>query len=158
VGPVQPPTSADLPRPESPAQRFEQLGRRGQRPDVDAFLAQEGPLPPEQVAAVLRVDQRQRWQSGQRVPAEDYLRRFRAVAADPHAAVDLIFHEFLVREGLDDRPDPADYLRRFPNYAAVLGPQLELHRALAAAPTQEAATLAPPPKGTPEAGEGPPCA
>ena len=49
-----------------------------------------------ELARVLRVDQRQRWQAGQHVPAEDYLRRHPALSADTEAVLDLIFHEFLL--------------------------------------------------------------
>src|SRR5262249_38419406 len=72
------------------AARLEEQWRRGLRPDVDAFTAAAGPLPPDGVTQLLRVDQRRRWQAGERVPAEEYLRRHPAVAADPEAAVDLI--------------------------------------------------------------------
>jgi hypothetical protein len=77
-----------------PAERLSQLWRQGRRPDVAAFLADAGTLGPTQAAAVLRVDQGQRWQARGRVPAEAYLRQYPAVAADPDAAVDLVFREF----------------------------------------------------------------
>jgi WD40 repeat protein len=99
-----------------------------------AFLAEAGPLPPAEVAAVLRVDQRQRWQAGERVPSEDYLRRYPAVAADPESALDLIYGEFLLREGLGERPAVEEYLARFPRYADTLRAQVALHRAMAATP------------------------
>jgi serine/threonine-protein kinase len=114
------------------AERLERLWQQGQRPDMDAFLAGQGPLAPADTAAALRVDQRERWQAGERVPAEDYLRRHPGVAADPEAAVDVIFNEFLLRDRLGERPEPDEYLRRFPGHAGVLRRQLELHRALAA--------------------------
>jgi serine/threonine-protein kinase len=79
---------------------------------------------------VLRVDQRRRWQAGERVPAEDYLRRHPALAADPDAALDLIFHEFLLREERGERPAADEFLHRFPGHADGLRAQIELHRAL----------------------------
>ncbi len=118
-------------QPPSPAEQLWALWRRGQRPDVDAFLAQSGPLPPAQVAAVLRVDQRERWQAGERVLAETYLERYPAVRADPEIAMDLVYNEFLVREQHGDGPTLEDYLRRFPDYATVLKPQIQLHLAMA---------------------------
>jgi predicted Ser/Thr protein kinase len=114
------------------AEQLVQLWEQGQCPDVDAFLAQAGPLTPAQLSTVLRVDQRRRWESGERVTAEDYLLRHPALATDPEAVVDLIFNEFLLREQLGEAPSLADYQRRFPSYAAVLVLQGELHRALAA--------------------------
>jgi hypothetical protein len=58
-------------RPDDPAERLGQLWRQGKRPDVGAFVVQAGPLTPTRLAAVLRVDQRRRWQRGERVRAED---------------------------------------------------------------------------------------
>jgi serine/threonine-protein kinase len=84
------------------------------------------------VVAVLRVDQRQRWQAGERVTAEDYLRRYPAVAADPDGALDLVYAEFLLREGLGERPSAEEYRRRFPDHADTLQAQIDMHRALAA--------------------------
>jgi serine/threonine-protein kinase len=85
---------------------------------------------PGAVAAALRLDQRRRWQAGERVPAEDYLRRHPAVAANAEAAVDLVYGEFLLRERLGERPDVDEYRRRFPEYAEALRDQVALHRAL----------------------------
>jgi WD40 repeat protein/serine/threonine protein kinase len=121
------------------AERLRRLWRQGQRPEVGAFLAEAGALPPGEVAAVLRADQRERWQAGERVPAEDYLRRHPAVAASAEAALDLIYGEFLLRE----RPDPYEYRRRFPEHADALRDQIALHRAVSADPGSEAETLSP---------------
>jgi WD40 repeat protein len=124
--------SAGGPAPRgAAAERLWRLWCRGERPDVDAFLAGAGPLPPAEVAAVLRVDQRQRWQTGERVPAESYLHHHPAVRADADSAVDLIHAEFLLRERHGEPPTPGEYLRRFPEYADRLGPQIALHLALA---------------------------
>ncbi len=120
-------------QPPTPAEQLWSLWHRGQRPDVDAFLAGSGPLPPAQVAAVLRVDQRERWQAGERVFAESYLERYPAVRADPDCALDLVYNEFLVREQHGDHPTLEEYLRRFPAYAEVLKPQIQLHMAMGGA-------------------------
>ncbi len=61
------------PAREDPARSFGQLWRQGERPDVQHFLAQAGTLPPAEVAAVLLVDQSQRWRIGERLQAERYL-------------------------------------------------------------------------------------
>jgi hypothetical protein len=125
------------------AERLRRLWRQGQRPDVGAFLAEAGALPPGEVAAVLRADQRERWQAGERVPAENYLRRFPAVRASAEAALDLVYGEFLLRERLGEAPDPDDYRRRFPEHAELLRDQIALHRAVSAEPGSEAETLSP---------------
>jgi predicted Ser/Thr protein kinase len=145
--PSQPAESGDA------AEELLQLWRHGQRPDVDAFLTGAGPLPPNQLAAVLRVDQRQRWQASERVTAETYLRRYPDLRADAEAVIDLVYGEFLLREGHGERPAADEYGQRFPEYADTLRAQIELHQALATKPggdtglsqLAEAETLAPTP-------------
>src|SRR5438046_2697333 len=84
--------------PLDPAGQLRQLWDEGPPPDVSAFLQRVGPLSPIQLGAVLRADQRGRWRAGERVLAEDYLRRFPAVLENAETALDLIFNEFLLRE------------------------------------------------------------
>jgi predicted Ser/Thr protein kinase len=123
------------PSPEPAADAAEdllQLWRRGERPEVEAFLAATGPLPLDQLAAVLRVDQRQRWQAGERVPAESYFQRYPNLRADVEAAVDLIYGEFLLRERHGEQPAADEYRQRFPEFTDLLRAQIELHQALAA--------------------------
>lgn len=88
----------DVAPPTDPAERLQQLWRQGRRPDVDAFLAALGPLKPEQLAAVLRADQRQRWEAGDHVRVETYLQQHSLIRGRPDAAVDLIYAEYLLRE------------------------------------------------------------
>jgi serine/threonine protein kinase len=89
--------------------------------------------------AVLRVDQRRRWLSGQRVDVRSYARDFPAVAADPEAFFALLYHEILIREELGERPDPGEYARSFPEFAERLRVQMEVHEALAADETAKTA-------------------
>jgi serine/threonine protein kinase len=126
--------------PLSPAQRLEKLWQQGQRPDVHQFLAGAGAVAPAELAAVLAIDQWQRWQAGDGVPAEDYLARYPALAAEAALALELVYGEFLVREQLGQAPTAEDYLRRFPRYADRLQEQLQLHSAL------ERSTGPPPPR------------
>ncbi len=112
-------------------ERLLALWRRGERPDVDAFLVREGPFEAAEVAALLHIDQQQRWQTGERIQAEEYLRRHPDLRAYPDAVVDLIYAEFLLREQLGERPDAAEHMSRFPDYAEVLRAQIDLHRAVA---------------------------
>jgi serine/threonine-protein kinase len=142
------PAAGPDPEPEDPAERLGQLWDRGDRPDVDALLAAAGPLSPGELAEVLRTDQRRRWRAGERVRAETYLQRYPALRGDRERAVDLIYHEFLLRERQGERPDPRDYLGRFPQYADVLGPQIELHGALAAGASDDTRPDTAPPEGT----------
>jgi serine/threonine protein kinase/WD40 repeat protein len=119
------------------AERLRLLWLQGLRPALDAFLAGQGPLAPAEVAAVLRVDQRCRWQTGKRVPAETYLRSFPEVAAHAESALDLIYGEFLLRERSGETPRRDDFLARFPAHAGVLALQIELHQAVAAGPPSQ---------------------
>jgi WD40 repeat protein/tRNA A-37 threonylcarbamoyl transferase component Bud32 len=114
----------------APAEQLRQRWRQGQRPDVWQFLEPLGDLPPAALVAVLAVDQQQRWHAGERVPAEDYLRRCPALAADVERALELVYGEFLLREGRGEAPRLEEYAARFPPYAARLRTQIELHRAL----------------------------
>ncbi len=124
-----------------PADRYEALWRGG-RPDLDHFLAGAGPLTAAELAAVLLVDQRERWRAGDPTPAEEYVRRL-PDPADPELALDLIYGEYLARERRGEQPDPADYTRRFPAQAVGLRDQVAIHKAIgdqssdAAASTRE---------------------
>jgi serine/threonine protein kinase len=124
------------------AEQLERLWRQGERPDVDVFLAQAGPVSPAELGRVLRVDQRLRWQAGQCVSTEEYLRRYPALKADLEVVLDLIFYEFLLRERAGERPGAEEYVGRFPDHASTLTKQIDLHRAVAArdgAPTMPVA-------------------
>jgi predicted ATPase len=114
----------------NPARELWLRWRRGERPNVSALLAETGGLSPTRLAAVLRVDQRERWTIGDRVPAAEYLRSFPALREDPEAAIEVIYGEFLLRERLGDAPELREYQQNHPEYAAQLAIQLELHRAM----------------------------
>jgi hypothetical protein len=130
-GPVRPVAAADADPQEDAAEQLWRLWRLGRGPDLDTFLAQAGPLGPGPRAAVLRADQRERWQAGERIPAETYLQRHPEVQADPDSALDLIYGEYLLRERRGECPTTEEFLRRFPEHAELLQAQIELHRAMA---------------------------
>src|SRR5438270_5366493 len=111
----------------NPADRRGKLWAAGTRPGLEAFVAEAGPLGCRELAAVLRADQAERWAAGAPVPAEEYLRRFPAAAADPEAAFDLIHQEYLLRERHETAPDPDEFVRRFPDHADTLRMQIDLH-------------------------------
>ena len=115
---------------DDPAQDLWLRWRRGERPAVGAFLAGLGGLSPTRLAATLRVDQRERWAIGERVPAAEYLREFPALRDDPEAAIEVIYGEFLLREELGEAPELGEYQRNHPEFAVHLAIQVELHRAL----------------------------
>src|SRR5262249_38318851 len=82
----------------------ERLWRRwesGERPDVYDFIELSGNLAPESLIAVLEVDQRERWQRGERLFAEAYLRRFPNLSSDPRT-FSLIVGEIHLRQSVGD--------------------------------------------------------
>src|SRR5262245_49905997 len=124
-----------------PADRLADMWRRGLRPDVREFLAAAGPLPRAEVVGVLRVDQRERWRTGERVPAEAYLAA--CPASDAELAVELIYAEFLLREELGENPTEGEYVERFPAHADRLRQQIEVSRALASEARRAGASTMP---------------
>jgi WD40 repeat protein len=127
----EPPERTALKDPTAVVRQLEVLWQAGQQPDPDALLAAAGLFAAGDVAVVLGADQWQRWHAGERTPAESYLVRHPAVAADCAASVELIYGEFLVREEKGEAPSPAEYLARFPQHADALRRQFEFHAAVA---------------------------
>jgi serine/threonine-protein kinase len=127
------PTSAIPAATPSPAEELSRLWQQGQRPDVRAFLAGVDALRPQQLAAVLLVDLRQRWQHGERVGADDHLRAYPALRADPEAALDLIYGEYLLRQEHGEAPSLSAFGQRFPEHAERLRVQVQLRQAVDAA-------------------------
>src|SRR3954466_14535775 len=79
-----------------------------------------------------RIDQRQRWRRGERVPVETYLEREPALRADPEGLLDLIYNEVVLREEAGDAPRLDEYVGRFPQFPAQPRLQFDVHRALEA--------------------------
>jgi hypothetical protein len=124
-------SAADLPPPRAdPVHQLWLLWRQGRPTDVRQFLDAAGELTPPQVAAVLLVDQRERWLTGERLSAERYLPLYPTLGAQLEYAVELIYGEYLLREEQGEGPTLAEYLERFPQYGPRLRQQLELHQAL----------------------------
>ncbi|MEX0676086.1 MAG: serine/threonine-protein kinase [Pirellulales bacterium] len=117
-----------------------------------------GPLSATQLAAVLYVDQHQRWQANERTAVESYLQRFPEVCTDTEAVVDVIFHEYLLRERLGECPASKEYADRFPAYSDALESQIAFHRLLKdsdsplAEPLSAASTVSNPAHGPSRAG------
>jgi serine/threonine-protein kinase len=116
---------------EGPATQLSEMWRQVPAPDLTAFLDQAGTLSAEQLAAVLYVDQRQRWLRGERPLAEDYLRLYSARHSEPEFALDLLFGEFRLRRLLGETPSLEEYQRRFPDLAEQLALQVKLTDAFA---------------------------
>src|SRR5580704_15227677 len=74
------------------------------------------PAPPNNILENALDEQRRDWMSGKRIRATDLLRRLSAISSKPADAADLIYHEYLLRAELGERPDWEEYLRDYPEY------------------------------------------
>lgn len=110
---------------------FERLWTDGSPPDLHAYLAGAGAVDAAQLARLTRIDQAERWNRGERPLIEHYFDRMPALKADGDSEIDLIYHEFLLREKHDEKPSLAEFAERFPNHATALAEQVQLHLALA---------------------------
>ena len=95
------------------------------------FLAAYPTLVADLLAAVVRVDQSRRWERGDRYGAEHYFARYPAIRDDPTSALDLIHHEFILRERLGPPPTADEFIDRFPEHATTIRDQVAIHQALA---------------------------
>jgi hypothetical protein len=121
------------PSNRSPAESAEdllQLWRQGERVDLAEFLAACPAPQPTQLVGLLLIDQSQRWNVGERIPVESYLRRYPTLEDHPEAVVELVYGEFQLREEHGERPTLEEYRWRFPCHHARLCLRVELHRAL----------------------------
>jgi serine/threonine-protein kinase len=87
---------------------------------------------PTEWAALLRADQRQRWQQGDPIRVEAYLDQHLSLRQCPEAVLDLIDHEACLRAERGETSTEAEYLTRFPEYEALIHRRFALHRAWAA--------------------------
>jgi serine/threonine protein kinase len=120
--------------PVDPAEVFEKLWASGEPPDLKAFIARLPPLTTEQLAALVRIDQRNRHGRGNPNPAEHYLAALPALATDKDWAFDVVYHEYLLREEHGQSPSAAEFAARFPQYAELLADQIGLHNAIGPTP------------------------
>jgi tetratricopeptide (TPR) repeat protein len=85
-------------------------------------------------------EQEARWNRGERPLVEELLAQHPTLQGNADAAVDVIYHEFVIRLARGESPSPEDYLRRFPDWADALMRQFAVDEALrpAAGPTVNA--------------------
>ncbi len=76
--------------------------------------------PTRNLPELLRIDLRERWRRGERVPVEDYLDKYVALRGDAAALADLIDVEVGLRREDGECPAAEEYQRRFPSLAALL--------------------------------------
>jgi serine/threonine protein kinase len=84
------------------------------------------------VSDSLLIDQRRRWEQGDRVPVEAYLKDRPDLRTDTGQVLELIEHEITLREEQGEIPELEEYLRRFPDLGRDLRLHFEVHAALRA--------------------------
>jgi serine/threonine protein kinase/WD40 repeat protein len=124
-----------------PAEELERLWRVGQSPDLAAFVATLGPLSPDALSEVVRIDQHARWNRGERIPAEQYLADYPLLLDDPESSADVVYAELVLREERGEQPGLDEFAARFPGLADVLREQIGLHRALCETPGAESESI-----------------
>ena len=82
------------------------------------------------VTKALLADQRSRWQAGQPLSVESYLSQHPSLVEHPECVLDLIYQEVFLREQRGETAHLEEYLKRFPQYAADLRLQFEVHQAI----------------------------
>jgi WD40 repeat protein len=83
----------------------------------------------DEILETLVCEQGRLWRDGRRPSVEELLAGRPELGESPSLVVDLIYHEFLLRERAGEAPDVEEYARRFPRLADELRQQLALHRA-----------------------------
>ena len=78
----------------------------------------------------LEEEQRLRWERGEPVLVEDYIRAIPRLLEEPDDLLDLIYHEILLREELGEEPGLDEYLRRFPQFDGAIRDQFRVHEAI----------------------------
>lgn len=81
--------------------------------------------------------------AGEDLRSEDLLKDDPVLAADPEAAVELIYTEFVVRERLSQAPAIADWMARFPAWRSELEEVFQVHEMLDTAELLQATTSPP---------------
>ena len=117
---------------DGPVARLLRAWQDGRKPQLEALIAEHPGISPGELAAMVQADIDVRWRRDDARPAESYLARFPALSNDPELAVDIIYAEYLAREGAGESPGAAEYQQRFPAFAEELSKQIGLHRALEA--------------------------
>jgi hypothetical protein len=99
--------------------RFESAWQSGARPDLESWLPAEAPLRPAALVELACIDLEWRLRGGEPARVEDYLCSFPELRCDPDGLLRLVAHEARLRCGREGGPAAEDFLRRFPDLAAL---------------------------------------
>jgi hypothetical protein len=79
---------------------------------------------------LLRLEQKRRWQEGDRVFFDTYLNLHPRLLADRTSVLQMVYNEVLLRESAGETPQLEEYVRRLPQFGDQLTPLFEVHRAI----------------------------
>jgi serine/threonine protein kinase len=94
--------------------------------ELAALVLKAGPQWPDAV----RIDQKNRWIEGRGILAENYRDALPILRENEEAWLELVRGEFMDRVDREENLDVEEYLRRFPEHAAALRPELEVYPGL----------------------------
>ncbi|MBV8677410.1 MAG: protein kinase [Planctomycetaceae bacterium] len=89
---------------------------------------------------MLKVDQRERWMIGQRIPVEAYLEERPSLRENAETLLDLVYGEMLLRDEMGEESSLEDAMRRFPELAEDLKSRVDLFKTKITKPTDTVAT------------------
>lgn len=110
---------------------LEGLWQVGLLPELSDLLAGDSSLDVDQLAQLVRVDMSHRFEIGAPRFTQDYFSCFKALEQNPETAVDIAYHEFLLREEFGPLDELDDFAARFPAICVELEKQIQFHRAMA---------------------------
>jgi WD40 repeat protein/serine/threonine protein kinase len=87
---------------------------------------------PAPLVSMMLINQRERWQRGDCVPVEKLVEEQPALRDHAGPVLELLYQEMLLSEERGQPPVLDDFLRRFPQFAADVRMQFEVHAALTA--------------------------
>src|SRR5262249_5451919 len=124
TGPASPPSRAAAPRPSASSSAAPWTASPGSSGWTRATMTDA------ERSTRLLTEQRALWERGEPVAVETYLERHPDLCGDADLFLDLIYNEIYLREQHGQVPRLAEYLERFPQFAAELRRQFEVHEAL----------------------------
>ncbi|MBY0522242.1 MAG: protein kinase [Gemmataceae bacterium] len=120
--------------PADPTLNYQPSSEQAAGLSEDDLQAKTGQVSVQEVASLVRADQRRRWQQGERVSVETYILNFPSLKQSESAKLDLLYNEALLREERGEAPSPREYTERFPELADQIERQFRLHAALKSNP------------------------